>query len=124
MPKELFAKRIEPHLKRHGVMYISQTNHDWDLRGLCTFNDNMVWVTKVRGRGVVFIGLLEEDISLQEDEIYVVMWNRRFMPQWLLRTARSFDLDTILLRIIGGVEKPKCWYPVRIMTEMIFHDSF
>lgn len=107
MDNELFIERIEPFLKAYGVRYVTQTHKMWDLR---EFGDGQgeVWVTRRHGKGRVRIELLDELIHLNNNEIYVVMWRRRFLPR-MFKSARWCDIDTILLHIMDGRTRPP-WF--------------
>lgn len=96
MSKEVFEEELKPFLKSYGVCYIAQSNYVWDLRGL----NEQVWVTKLQGQGTVCIGWTEHHIDLDDNEIYVVMWNKHFLPK-LLCCTHCFDIDIIILRILN-----------------------
>lgn len=77
-----------------------------------------IWVTKVDGKGVSRIELLEETIDLDDKEIYVVMWYKRFLPMFM-GSGRPYDIDYILYCILGGNVKPG-WEPLRFLSSCFF----
>lgn len=106
-------ERLKQLFPKFGVQYIAQSNAAWDLRGM----KDKVWVTKKRGVGTVCIELLEECIAIDDDDVYVVMWNKRFLPQFFKR-ARFFDMDVVLLSMLSGKTKPPSWI-VRVMGSIL-----
>lgn len=106
MKRALFDK-IQPYFQRFGVKYITQTNSVWNLSGI----DGPVWVTKQNDLGVTRIELLEDTIQIEDDDIYVVMWNARFLSKFV-RRGWLFDMDTILIDLLAGSKKP-VWFVIR-----------
>lgn len=106
--------RIKSLFVSYGICYITQTNSAWDLRAM----KKPIWVTKVRGTGTTCIELLEEEVLLDDNDIYVVMWNARFLPRFV-RNGRLFDMDVMLLDMLAGKEKPPL-YIFRLLASMVF----
>jgi hypothetical protein len=104
MSESLFKQKIEPHLASYSIRYLLQSNTLWDLREFGGL-EGEIWVTKVRGVGSVRIHLLEDEIDLEKQEVYVVMWRRRFLPRFF-RKARCLDIDRIILSILNGRTRP------------------
>lgn len=104
-------KKLFPN---YGVHYVSQSNSAWDMRGM----KERVWVTKVRGVGTTCIELLDDEITLDNDDVYVVMWNDKFLPRFI-KKARFFDMDILLIDMLEGKTKPPSWI-LRVIDSIIF----
>jgi hypothetical protein len=108
MSKDNFAK-IKEILLRYDLLYLTQSNTLWDL-SMFGGRDGVVWVTRKGGENTHYICLTNDVINIKDNDIYVVIWSKRFLPRAMLR-ARLFDIDTILLCILKG----KCLPRLRIL---------
>jgi len=98
----MFQQRVEPYLSANGLRYITQTNRVWNV-------DNMyegTWVTRIGRKGVVYLGLTQDTFHLADEDVYVVLWNKRFQSK--LQCIYSwFVVDFILLQLLEGQTRPK-----------------
>ena len=106
--------QVKSMFSKYNVKYISQTNSEWDLRAI----QGRVWVTTVHGKGTTSIELLDDYVLLEDDDVYVVMWNARFLPKFM-RTGRCFDMDTLLIDMLDGHKKLQSWF-ARWIGSMLF----
>lgn len=100
MPKKLFYDKIESHLHGLGVKYLTQCNEplEWNLEDIGGVNGRECLLKRKR-KCELFLELLDDIIEIRDDEVYVVMWNSRFLPRCFTQ-ARALDMDTILLDIL------------------------
>lgn len=112
MKRKLFETKIKPFLAAYGVRYITQTQTLWDLSQFGG-RTGEVWISRQNGEGVVRIELLDELVHIDDDQVYVVMWRRRFLPKFIKR-AHCLDIDTILFRIMDGRTRPP-WF-IRLLV--------
>lgn len=103
MKKDLFTNIIEPHIPKFGIKYVTQTTSAWNMCAMGT--GDSVWLTKIRGKGHMRMELLEDEINISDDEIYVAMWYKMFLPTFM-HHGRLYDVDYILCEILEGKKKP------------------